>query len=289
VTDPATARPFLEGEIEGLEPFDFLGIAPCAVPLHVLEVARTEDGALQVRVPGRPGVLPELPAEVRRLLSDRGFVSEDAADRGEPWQRDVPDAGAAVDLVRQVLTEVFHEKPDVNIDVLHGSHRAEHEARQKLEALRAQLNVLMAEIREGPCEKDADGDFTIPVDDVHVVVAPRLVPGGITVVRVFSVTNVGVNVTPELGLFLARLNFSLMFGRFALDTEHRSIWFDESLLGDQINADVLRFTIKVVAATADEWDDRLKQMFGGATYQDVKEKRDVSEVPTLKPGTGGYL
>ena len=80
-----------------------------------------------------------------------------------------------------------------------------------------------------------------------------------------------------------------MFGRFALDTEHRSIWFDESLLGDQINADILRFTIKVVAATADEWDDRLKQMFGGATYQDVKQNRVANEVPTRKPGMAGYL
>lgn len=289
MTDPSIARPFLEGEIEGLEPFDFVAIAPGEQPLHVLEVGRTEDGRLEVRVPGRPAPVPQLSAEERRLLRDRGFAPESAEDRGRPWILGVPDASAAVELVRKTLTEVFHEKPDVPLDVIHGSHRAEHEAFQKLEALRSQLRKLMAEIHDGPCEEDEDGDFTIPVQDVHVMVAPRLVPGGVTVVRVFCIANVGVNVTPELGLFLARLNFSLMFGRFALDTEHRSIWFDESLLGEQLNADVLRFTIRVVAATTDEWDDRFKQMFGGATYQDVKQNRVVSEVPPIKPGTGGYL
>jgi hypothetical protein len=80
-----------------------------------------------------------------------------------------------------------------------------------------------------------------------------------------------------------------MFGRFALDAEHASIWFDESLLGSQLTDEQLRFTLKIVAATADEWDDRLKQMFGGATYQDVFKKRAVGTPPPTKPGVGGYL
>jgi hypothetical protein len=45
----------------------------------------------------------------------------------------------------------------------------------------------------------------------------------------------------------------------------------------------------VVATTADEWDDRLKQMFGGATYQEVLEGRTNHQPPHLKPGSGGYL
>jgi hypothetical protein len=109
------------------------------------------------------------------------------------------------------------------------------------------------------------------------------------VVRVFAITNVGVAVTPELGLFLARLNFGLMFGRFALDAEHRAIWFDETLLGDQFTDEELRFTISVVASTADHWDDRLKQMFGGATYEEVLAGRAKEPAPPTKPGQGGYL
>jgi len=129
----------------------------------------------------------------------------------------------------------------------------------------------------------------LPIRDVHVVVAPRVAPGGPVIVRVFAITNVGVAVTPDLGLFLARLNFGLMFGRFALDAEHHSIWFDETLLGDQFSDEELRFTIQVVASTADHWDDRLKQMFGGVTYQEVLAGRASHVAPPVKPGQGGYL
>ena len=121
------------------------------------------------------------------------------------------------------------------------------------------------------------------------MVAPRAAPNGQVVVRVFAISNVGVDVTPELGLFLARLNFGLMFGRFALDAEHRSIWFDETLLGEQFRDEELRFAVGMVASTADEWDDRLKQMFSGVTYQEVLAGRSAEATPPVKPGQGGYL
>ena len=60
-----------------------------------------------------------------------------------------------------------------------------------------------------------------------------------------------------------------MFGRFALDVERSAIWFDETLLGEEFREEELRFAIRMLASTADEWDDRLKQMFGGFTYQEM--------------------
>jgi hypothetical protein len=77
-----------------------------------------------------------------------------------------------------------------------------------------------------------------------------------------------------------------MFGRFALDVEHRSIWFDETLLGDQFTDEELRFTIDIVASTADQWDDRLKQMFGGSTHQEALARRSASPEQLTKPGQG---
>ena len=118
------------------------------------------------------------------------------------------------------------------------------------------------------------------------MVAPRAAPDGQIVIRIFAITNVGISVTPELGLFLARLNFGLMFGRFTLDATNQSIWFDETLLGEQFREEELRFAVRIVAATADEWDDRLKQMFGGATYQEVLAGRTQEAPPPIKPGEG---
>ena len=283
------ARAFLLAEIEALEPFGFVLVSPAANLLHALEIGRTAEGGLEVRVPGRPPVLPELPLAVRSALRERGFASSDPADRGRPWLRAASDAGAAVDLLERVLVEAFEEKPEAPLDVTHGSHRAEHEAQERLAAVRARIERVLQEKTGGRPEQDPDADYTMQMGNVHVTVAPRAAPGGPIVVRVFAITNVGVNVTPDLGLFLARLNFGLMFGRFALDTDHSAIWFDETLLGEQFSDEELRFTIGVVASTAGVWGERLKQMFGGSTYQEVLEGRSSHERPPVKPGGGGYL
>jgi hypothetical protein len=289
MADVALARAYLQAEVEALEPFGFVAVEPAGSPLHGVEATRREDGRLEVRVPGRPPILPSLSLPERSALHERGFVSADPSDPMQPWAHEVAGAAEAAELVRRVLAEVFAEKPEVALDIVHGSHKAEHEARQRLAEARARVErVLGAMLAHAP-ERDEDGDYLIPMGDVRVVVAPRVAPGGPAVVRVFAITNVAVSVTPELGLLLARLNFGLMFGRFALDAEHQAIWFDETLLGDQFSDEELRFTIQVVAGTADQWDDRLKQMFGGATYQDVLTGRAGHSPPPKKPGQGGYL
>lgn len=289
MTNPDAARAFLRGEIEALEPFDFVAAGPAGKPLHMLEVTRLEDGGLEVRVPGRPPIVPELPVAVRTALRDRGFTCADPADPLQPWICAAADAASAAELVQRVFGEVFREKPDLALDIAHGSHKAEHEAEQRLSAVRERIEKVVSTIVGRSPEQDVDSDYVLPMGDVHVVIAPRVTPGGPVVVRVFAITNVGITVAPDLGLFLARLNFGLMFGRFVLDAEHRSIWFDETLLGDQFSDEELRFAVRVVASTADEWDDRLKQMFGGATYQEVMTKRTSHELPLVKPGQGGYL
>lgn len=290
MTDVSVARAFLLAEIEALAPFDSIAVAPASKPLRVVEVTRTEDGKIEVRVPGRPPVVPALEIPVRSALHERGFRNEDPADPTQAWVHPVTSAAEAVDLAQRLLVEVFGEKPDVSFDLSHGSHRAEHEARQKLATVRARVESVLAQMAAGRTpEKDADGDYVLPIGNVSVQVSPRAPLSGPVVVRVFAITNVGVTVAPELGLFLARLNFGLMFGRFALDAEHAAIWFDETLLGEQFTDEELRFTIDVVASTADEWDDRLKQMFGGATHHELPSGATRSGAPPIKPGGGGYL
>lgn len=286
MTDPAVVRAFLVSEVEALEPFAFVAATPISDPLHTVEVTRREDASLEVLVPGRPPVLPELPIEIRSALRERGFKSEDAADRSKPWSRSAPDGAAAVQLLQALLVEVFLEKPDATLDLVHGSHKIEFEARKKLALARTRIEAIATDILGRRAEQDSDGDYVLPVEDVHVVLAPRATLEGQVVVRVFTICNVGVNATPELGLFLARLNFGLMFGRFALDVEHRSIWFDETLLGEQFREEELRFAIRMVASTADAWDDRLKQLFGGATNQEMRAGRTSESAPKAKPGQG---
>ena len=286
MTQPTAARTFLLSEVEGLEPFEFVMALPSGRPLHAVEIGRTEEGGLEVVVPGRPPGVPAVEASERGALLERGFVNEEPADPTRRWEHPVADAGEAVELAQQLLVEVFGEKADVDLDVAHGSHRAEHEARQRLGVARERIERVVTEmIGKGP-DRDADADFVLPIGEVHVVVAPRAGLDGQVVVRVFAITNVGVDVSNQLGLFLAQLNFGLMFGRFALDAPNKAIWFDETLLGEDFRDEALRFAIRVVASTADEWDDRIKQMFGGATYQEVLAGRTPGVVPPTKPGQG---
>jgi hypothetical protein len=289
MTDPATLREFLEAEIEALEPLAFVALGTPGRALQFVEVARSADGTLEVRIPGRPPGFPEIGEPERSVLADQGFTSEKPADSARPWSRRVRDAREAVDVARGLSVALFGAKPDAPVDVLHGSHQAEHEASQRLAELRKRLEPLLTAIVGRAPEQDADGDYLIPVADVRVVIAPRVAPRGLPVLRIFTVTNLGVSPSPELAVLLARLNFGLMFGRFVLDVAHQTIWFDETLIGSQFGEEELRFVIELVASTGDQWDDRLKQLFGGVTYQEALASREEREVAKHKPGEGGYL
>jgi len=289
MSDSEIARAYFEAEIEGLEPFDFVTFSPATNVLHSLEVNRREDLGLEIHVPGRPTPLPPLPVEMRSRLRERGFVSLDPADQGQPWTQEVADAGAAFRMLRGLLGDVFGEKSDVPLNVIHGTRRIQHEAEIKSEEINTHIEQVLTDLIEEKPERDEDGDFRFPLGDVTVMVGTRIGPDGLVMVKIFAITNVDVTISPELGLFLARLNFGLMFGRFALNTERRSIWFDETLLGDHFSDEELRFAVRIVATTADEWDDRLKGMFGGSTNQEVLRQRLQDEHGEHKPGHGVYL
>ena len=163
-------------------------------------MTRREDGEIEVRVPGQPRGVPELPVEVRDALGEREFDAEDPADPTKPWVREVRDAAEAVSLAQELLVGVFAEKSDVSLDVGHGNHRAEHEARERLAVARTRIEEVVTEILGRAAEQDSDGDYILPLDDVHVMVAPRAAPDGQIIIRVFVITNVGISVAPELAL-----------------------------------------------------------------------------------------
>jgi hypothetical protein len=90
-----------------------------------------------------------------------------------------------------------------------------------------------------------------------------------------------------LGAFLADVNFRLMFGRFSLDTENGAVWLTENLLGEHLDPGDLRHIVEAVAQTADEYDERIAERWGGQTARAAHDPGDDSP---SKPGpTGGYL
>jgi hypothetical protein len=228
---------------------------------------------------------------IQPKLVAAGFGSTDPTDGTRPWLRTVTGVDEALAAAVGLLTDVLGGSVDTTLDVLHGSVLALHEAEQRLADLRGRLEPMLAGLLGGAPPVDADGDYVFQVGPVRIIVVPRAIPGALAVVRVVTITNTEVKIDADLGLFLARLNFGLMFGRFALDVEHRSIWFDETLLGDDLSETQLRFTVEMVARTAAEWRPRLQQMFGGLVDDATAPAADGVDVAGSrpKPGAGGYL
>lgn len=282
--EPAAARrSFLAAQVAALEPLAFLIVAVPERPLDGVQVRREEDGSLALAVSGREQEGEPLTAEQSAALERAGFAAAEGM-----WKATPPaDATAIVDVVERVLGEVFGAPGGIAIDIRHGSYREERAAEKKVEQMRGAIEPVLTTITGNAPAKDDDGDYLLDLGRARVFVAPRAMPGRPPIVRVFAITNAGLDLTPELGLFLARLNFTLMFGRFSLDAEHQSVWFDETLLGEHITDEELRFTVEMVGTVAAEWDQKIAQAFGGRTRQAPTEA--PAATPPSKPGQGGYL
>jgi hypothetical protein len=280
-----TARSaFFDQQLRLLEPFEFLVAVVATQPFAAIEVAADAHGQLHASLGPRP---PEVPLSdaahdaARRL----GFVESDGLFTHDAVI-DAPIDGSFVD---SVLSDVFGADGTARVDLHHGSRRAEYEAGVKIAALRERIGPLLKELTGEAPVQDEDGDFVIDWHSTQVFVAPRAIPGGPVVIRIFAITNVDVTVTPDLAMFIARINFGLVLGRFALDLEHAAVWFIETLVGDLVSDEEIRYAIGVVAETADDWDDRIAQMFGGFTWATAPEHEEPRAAAPLKPGEGGYL
>ena len=285
-SDAAAARSrFVAAQVAALAPLDFVLVGAAEPPFDAVRVLREEDGSRAVSLTPRnePVAGPYTPEQVTAMervgLRPPGGAA--AAPAG-------PDEAAA--LVESVLAEVLGVTSAV--DVRHGSEREARAAEERVRNMRSCIEPVLAAMQGGtPAQQDEDGDYLLDIGHVRVFVAPRSLPGRPPpIIRVFAITNAGVNLSSELGLFLSRLNFSLMFGRFSIDTDNASIWFDETLLGEHVTEEELRFTVEMVAATANEWDQKLAGMFGGR----IRSPEEGSTPPPSpdapnKPGQGGYL
>lgn len=279
----AARRAFLAAQVAALEPFGFVVVAVPGPPFDAVRIERPEDGLHTLAVLSREPTESFTDEQVASLTALGFTTGEDSW----PGPADVPDAAAAAATAERVLGEVFGADTGAALDVRHGSTKEEHVAERKVEEMRTRIEPVIAGLLGHPAPQDSDGDYLVDLGHSRVFIAPRALPGRPPIVRVFAITNGGVNQGGELGMFLARLNFQLMFGRFSVDADHGAVWFDETLLGDHVTDEELQFTIQMVADTANEWDQRIAQLFGGTTRQ-VSQPPEEEE-PAPKPGQGGYL
>jgi hypothetical protein len=284
--DASARQTFVAGQVAALAPLDLLVVGVPSPPFDAVQVLREEDGSLAIELSARDASAPYTEEQVT-ALARLGL----APAEGGPFRAAIAPASddAAAKVVEDVLVQVLGLAPTTQVDIRHGSEREHRLADRKIAEMRTNIEPVLASILGRPAERDGDGDYLVDLGHSRVFVAPRALPGRPPpIIRIFAITNAGVPLTPEIGLFLSRLNFTLMFGRFSIDADNAAIWFDETLLGDHVTPEELRFTVEMVATTANEWDQKIAAMFGGQT-----RSPDAAPVPppapNSKPGSGGYL
>ncbi|MTV24730.1 hypothetical protein FTX61_04745 [Nitriliruptoraceae bacterium ZYF776] len=163
------------------------------------------------------------------------------------------------------------------------------------EDLRTHVGGLLRAILGG-YEVDAFGNFTFTHEGARVFVTVGPSPIG-PQVGVFSVTNLDVDLTPDLSQFLLTTNHTLGFGAFSYDPDNRAVWLRHTLLGTMLDGPELQSAVASVATTAAHVDTRISERFGGRTFgespEDVArgfEAPQVNQDPAPRaPNASGYL
>ena len=88
----------------------------------------------------------------------------------------------------------------------------------------------------------------------------------------------------KLAQQLLELNAYLRFGAFAWDKEQETILFVHSILGGTtLDPDELMATLRDVALIADEYDDKLRQKYGGQRMVDLLEEAAIEGLMEKHP------
>jgi hypothetical protein len=134
----------------------------------------------------------------------------------------------------------------------HDKHREAYEKTK--EYLHAAFGPLVHDLEEVP-------GFAVPYGSAIAFV--RVLPWrdeAVVCTRAYVV--MGVEHTPELMEFLLRSNADFVFGAFGFD-EDGDITFEHTILATHMDRDELRDSVLAVLVTADQFDDRITERFGG--------------------------
>jgi hypothetical protein len=125
------------------------------------------------------------------------------------------------------------------------------------------------EERWGGFEHHPDWGFHGGFGSTRVFVDVLPVLDDSTAVRASSPVLSQVEMTDGLAIRLLELTAERPFGCFAHVPERGEIWFQHSILGDDLDRIELETAIDVVASVSDGCDDALAAEFGGLRYADL--------------------
>ena len=125
-------------------------------------------------------------------------------------------------------------------------------------------------------EIDRDGDFVIRFESVVVFV--KIYPmtdheDSDVAVRVYCPMITDVNLTPDLYKWIATEGQQFHFGSTYINPDDNGktgwIYFRITLIGNDLDPNELNGAVFRAVSTANDLDDRLKQMFGGKLFTEA--------------------
>lgn len=136
-----------------------------------------------------------------------------------------------------------------------------------LQALRSKIDGYLREMVPN-LSVDDEGDFMVRLGDAITWVRAAAWEGGRSLVRVWSITNVGMRVDEELTRYLVTTNAQLAMGGFRLDESGPAVMIVHSLLGDYLNRAELQAAVAVVTGMAVDFGPQIKSRFGGQLFSE---------------------
>lgn len=116
---------------------------------------------------------------------------------------------------------------------------------------------------------DGDGDLSIRHESSRVFVRVVEFAENSALAMLFSPLVQGATDSPELREFVAFEGSDLVFGNFTLVNREGGtvdVLLRHNLLADHLQEAELGYAIAGLASTADEYDDKLAERFGGAVF-----------------------
>lgn len=132
----------------------------------------------------------------------------------------------------------------------------------ELESLRKKVGSYLRDNVPG-VSVDEEGDYTFRYEYIVIRIRPAAWTEGRTLVKVWSLTNLGVRVDAELTKFLVTRHVLSLFGGFRLDERTPAVIVGYTLLGDDLSEAELMNAISGVMGTAHKHAREIERRFGG--------------------------
>lgn len=143
------------------------------------------------------------------------------------------------------------------------------DAAKTVEDLRSRIEGYLREKKVG-FEIRPDGSYKVRHGSTAVLIIPRPWAEKHLLVQLVSAVALNITqITPELTRFLAEENHNLLFGKFSLDPKNNAVWYEHSLLGDNLDPEELFSAIVTIVSTADQYDEKITGMAGGQRVADM--------------------